>query len=213
MSAISSAAHDTANTVEGTPMTLTLGENLGGPAPTTTSSPSGAYIPCESVASGLGAFCLPTNGSVVYVGTTYYVTWDYRYFDGRNSSIYVMADYVNTTGGSIAYQSPITAVGTGFVAWTVQKDWLQNQRSNNVTLYINEINQPGSPRALGTYVRLLVGRYSANASRSDRHGNQRTRLILPTTTNAISHRSIPRHRASHSLHLHPSLRRWWLLPK
>lgn len=51
-----------------------------------------------------------------------------------------MADYVNTTGGPIAFQSPIESAATGFLAWTIQKEWLQDKSSNNITLYINPIN-------------------------------------------------------------------------
>lgn len=68
------------------------------------------------------------------------MTWDPQYFGERNASIYIMADYVNTTGGPIAYQSPIESASTGFLAWTIEKEWLQKQSSNNITLYINPIN-------------------------------------------------------------------------
>lgn len=40
----------------------------------TPKSGSGAYYPCHNLHGDLRPFCTPTNGSVVYVGTTYYGT-------------------------------------------------------------------------------------------------------------------------------------------
>lgn len=71
------------------------------------------------------------------------VTWDSEYFSEKNASIYIMADYVNSTGGPIAFQSSIESASTGFLAWTVQKEWLQDQSSNNITLFINPIHPNG----------------------------------------------------------------------
>jgi hypothetical protein len=68
------------------------------------------------------------------------VTWDTRFFTGNNASVLVQANYVNTTGGVQAFQSPPTTNALGFYAWTIDKDWLRGKGSNNVTLYILPLN-------------------------------------------------------------------------
>lgn len=84
------------------------------------------------------------------------MTWNSDFIghqDKKNASIYVMADYVNTTGGPIAFQSPPTSVSTGFYALTIQKEWLQDRSSNNITLHINLLDpEPDSQRVQGRLI-------------------------------------------------------------
>ncbi|KAF8860154.1 hypothetical protein BDZ45DRAFT_672849 [Acephala macrosclerotiorum] len=70
----------------------------------------------------------------------FYVTWESQSSGGTNSLVYIMADYLDTKGGPIAFQSPATSASTGFIAWTIAKEWLQDKSFNNITLYINPIN-------------------------------------------------------------------------
>jgi hypothetical protein len=72
------------------------------------------------------------------------VTWDINYFSEKNSTLLVLANYVNTSdGGPQAFQSPITANYRGFYAWTIDKALLQGHSSNNITLFL----YPSNPSA------------------------------------------------------------------
>lgn len=52
----------------------------------------------------------------------------------------IQANYVNPSGGGPqAYQSDIIPSSYGFIAWKIQKEWLKDQNSNNVTLFITSI--------------------------------------------------------------------------
>jgi hypothetical protein len=70
------------------------------------------------------------------LANTEVVTWDSSYFNS-NETLYVQANYVNTTrDGSQAYSSTPLSNAWGFVSWTIKSDWLKSLPSNNVTLYI-----------------------------------------------------------------------------
>lgn len=68
------------------------------------------------------------------------VTWDTNFFTQKNGSVIIQVNYVNTTGGVQAFQSPITVNAYGFYAWTIDKAWLQDKSSNNVTLFMMLLN-------------------------------------------------------------------------
>jgi hypothetical protein len=70
------------------------------------------------------------------LANTEVVTWDSSYFNS-NETLYVQANYVNTTrDGPQAYSSTPLSNAWGFVSWTIKSDWLKSLPSNNVTLYI-----------------------------------------------------------------------------
>ncbi|KAM3086513.1 hypothetical protein ACMFMG_000645 [Clarireedia jacksonii] len=101
------------------------------------STGGGAFQICHNLKGEFAPFCKPDNGSSVYVDETYYVTWDTKYFPGSNNSVFVQANYVNASGGGVqAFQSSLTHNNAGFIAWTIDKAWLKNMPSNNVTLFI-----------------------------------------------------------------------------
>lgn len=82
------------------------------------------------------------------------MTWDKDYFSQKNASINIVANYVNDTGGGpVAFKSDPVNVSDGYYVWTIQKDWLQEFDTNNVTLFLNRINPP--PGAQGS----LTGEY------------------------------------------------------
>lgn len=67
------------------------------------------------------------------------MTWDPTYYSGTNSTIIIQAEYVNKTQealGTKPFSSPETKTGWGFVPMLVEKAWLQDYSSNNLTLYI-----------------------------------------------------------------------------
>ncbi|TAQ86609.1 hypothetical protein B7494_g5069 [Chlorociboria aeruginascens] len=108
-----------------------------------TSTGGGAFQVCHNTDGDFAPFCKPDNGSSVYVGETYYVTWDTSVFSayGKNSTVLIQANYVNASGGGAqAFQSSITTNSWGFVAWTIDKAWLKGGSSNNLTLFITPSN-------------------------------------------------------------------------
>lgn len=71
------------------------------------------------------------------------VTWDPAYYSGKNSTIIIQADYVNKSQealGTKPFSSPETKTGWGFVPMLVEKSWLQGYSSNNLTLYIMNLD-------------------------------------------------------------------------
>lgn len=65
------------------------------------------------------------------------MTWDSTYFQS-NETLLVQANYVNSAGaGPQAFQSDPTSNSWAHIALTVQRDWLKNMASNNVTLFIS----------------------------------------------------------------------------
>jgi hypothetical protein len=61
-----------------------------------------------------------------------------------------VVNYVNTTGGEIAMSSSPVAASQGFLPWTIDSAWLRGLSSNNVTLYLNEVNPTiGDSSSLG----------------------------------------------------------------
>ncbi|KAG0652032.1 hypothetical protein D0Z07_0908 [Hyphodiscus hymeniophilus] len=106
-----------------------------------TSTGGGSFPLCHNKDGDFAPFCLPNNASSVYVGETYYVTWDINYFSEKNATVLVMANYVNASnGGPQAFESPISADYRGFYAWTINKSLLQGHSWNNVTLFLLHAN-------------------------------------------------------------------------
>jgi hypothetical protein len=65
------------------------------------------------------------------------VTWDSSFFR-NNETLLIQANYVNPAGGGPqAFQSSLTSNSWGHIAWTIQRDWLKNLASNNITLFIS----------------------------------------------------------------------------
>ncbi|TVY44913.1 hypothetical protein LSUB1_G000569 [Lachnellula subtilissima] len=82
-------------------------------------------------------FCKLGNGSSVYVGKTYYVTWDTNFFTEKNATVLIQANFLNVSdGGAQAFQSPKTVNGHGYIPWTIDKEILRGKSWNKVTLFI-----------------------------------------------------------------------------
>ncbi|RDL42490.1 Uncharacterized protein BP5553_02469 [Venustampulla echinocandica] len=109
-------------------------------APEPTSTGGGAFQVCHNTDGPFAPFCKPDNGTSVYVGDTYYITWDTNHITQKNATVLIQVNYVNTSGGIQAFQSPETTNAYGFYAWTIDKAWLKDQSSNNVTLFMTILN-------------------------------------------------------------------------
>jgi len=134
-----------ATTISAAPASLTVttttSQSDSKPTETSVSTGGGSYQVCHNLDGDFAPLCKPDNGSSLWIGQTYYVTWDSTYFAEKNATVYVVANYLNESiGGQIAYTSPITGAATGFLAWTIEKDWLQGMSSNNITLWLNPLN-------------------------------------------------------------------------
>ncbi|RDW73001.1 hypothetical protein BP6252_06908 [Coleophoma cylindrospora] len=99
---------------------------------------------CHNNNGTFAPFCRPENGTVLFVGRTYYITWDPSYFaatEGINATVLIMANYINSTGQvAQASSSPITENSQGYIPWTITHDWVKDFSSNNVTLFITPLN-------------------------------------------------------------------------
>ncbi|KKZ61961.1 hypothetical protein EMCG_03554 [[Emmonsia] crescens] len=109
------------------------------------SDKNGAYPPeCHVERESKIPFCLPKNGTEVFIGDIYYVTWDSDAFP-PNSTITIGLNYVNSNEneGLSAYTSDRTENSYGFVTIKMDKDWLHGQSRNNLSVHIVE-HSPGS---------------------------------------------------------------------
>ncbi|KAH8813299.1 hypothetical protein F5884DRAFT_332970 [Xylogone sp. PMI_703] len=151
----SSSDDEPAPTSDSDPAAATTTSSDDEPAPTSDSGPAptatggGSYQVCHNTDGDFKPFCKPDNGSSVYVGESYYITWDTSFFPHPNTTVVVQANYVNASdGGPQAFQSPMVPSSYGFVSWTIDKAWLKDMKSNNLTLFIvslgtNAVNVPG----------------------------------------------------------------------
>ncbi|KAA6414392.1 MAG: hypothetical protein FRX48_01141 [Lasallia pustulata] len=102
----------------------------------TTTFSTTAFPQCHDAFGPIAPFCQPTDGSDVYVGETYYITWDPDYFP-VNSIITIDLSYVKTlTGGDNAWSSVKIPNAYGYSTLTMDKAWLQGTGRNNLTLTI-----------------------------------------------------------------------------
>ncbi|KAI8623208.1 hypothetical protein F5Y19DRAFT_481954 [Xylariaceae sp. FL1651] len=111
------------------------------PLPTATDKSAGSFAVCQNEDGDLAPWCLPSAGTPLYPGTTYYFTWDPEYFKAPNTTVRVVGNYVNKTTGetetdSYAFESPNTAAGWGFWTLQVSDSLLKYQGSQNITVML-----------------------------------------------------------------------------
>jgi hypothetical protein len=78
-------------------------------------------------------FCAPLNGSTVYVGNTYYITWNPKFFPS-NSTVTIKLQYMNDTLQE-AWSSKETENRWGMTTIKMDKDWLQGYTLYNLTFF------------------------------------------------------------------------------
>lgn len=71
-------------------------------------------------------FCLPSNESTLYVGKTYYATWNPDFFPNLNSTVIVKVQYTNDSEQEV-WSSEKTNNRLGFVAVQATKEWKQGR--------------------------------------------------------------------------------------
>ncbi|KAI0102699.1 hypothetical protein GGR51DRAFT_526690 [Nemania sp. FL0031] len=109
------------------------------PGPTATSKSAGSFAVCDNLDGDLVPWCRPDGETPLYVGTTYYFTWDPRYFKAAsNATVQVVGNYINKTTGDVRDESPAftsdrTPAGFGYVAIPITDKALLYQGSQNIS--------------------------------------------------------------------------------
>ncbi|KAI0859646.1 hypothetical protein F4860DRAFT_481738 [Xylaria cubensis] len=114
------------------------------PAPTATSNSAGSFALCENMDGEFAPWCKPDGDSPLYVGTTYYFTWDPNYYlsrnlTGRNMTVQIVSNHINSTTGqerteSPAFMSAFIPAGFGYASVKITDDILLHQGSQNISL-------------------------------------------------------------------------------
>lgn len=99
----------------------------GGPAAST------SFPRCEDPEAK--PFCLPINGSEVFVGATYYATWNPDFFP-LNSTVVVKVQYENDSSQQV-WTSPRVENSWGYVAVTMENEWRQGKLNRGTRLVFN----------------------------------------------------------------------------
>ncbi|KAF2099936.1 hypothetical protein NA57DRAFT_75438 [Rhizodiscina lignyota] len=133
-------AEDGKPTDSSSPTTSSSTTSTGGPLP------ASSYFPqCNKPTTG--PFCLPENSTTVYIGDTYYVTWDPASFTA-NSSITVILQYLNNTNTQ-AWSSERIPNEIGYATITMKKEFLGSSinTSNNLTFVASEFDSAADKKA------------------------------------------------------------------
>ncbi|KAI0430142.1 hypothetical protein F5Y09DRAFT_308584 [Xylaria sp. FL1042] len=109
------------------------------PGPTATSKSAGSFGVCHNLDGDYMPWCRPEFNTTLYVGTTYYFTWDPDYFAAGNQTVQVVGNYVNKTTGEVRTESPAftsnyTLSRFGFVTMDITSKQLLYQGSQNISL-------------------------------------------------------------------------------
>ncbi|KAI1319645.1 hypothetical protein F5Y16DRAFT_390690 [Xylariaceae sp. FL0255] len=138
---VNGAPHDlTATDYTTTTMGEILTSTAAPPAPTTTNTDgAGSFSVCNNLDGDLAPWCQPAQNDTLYVGTTYYFTWDPNYFNSSvsNTSIQIVGNFVNETTGETnlhAFNSSTIQAGWGFWTMPVTSDLLRYQGSQNISV-------------------------------------------------------------------------------
>ncbi|WEW60864.1 hypothetical protein PRK78_006352 [Emydomyces testavorans] len=92
---------------------------------------------CHDKNSPSYPFCKPSNGQEVYIGDSYFVTWDVDAFK-INSTVQIVLNYVNTTKneGQVAFTSDRIPNKIGFITIKMDQAWLRDEPRNNLTFLL-----------------------------------------------------------------------------
>ncbi|KAI0450552.1 hypothetical protein F5B21DRAFT_490468 [Xylaria acuta] len=109
------------------------------PAPTATGKNAGSFAVCDNMDGEFAPWCKPDGETPLYIGTTYYFTWDPDYFTGRNSTVQIVGNHINSTTGEVRTESPafmsgFISTGFGYVSIKMTDDILLHQGSQNISL-------------------------------------------------------------------------------
>ncbi|KAN0093894.1 Protein of unknown function (DUF4448) domain containing protein [Hyaloscypha variabilis] len=140
-----STANGIATTVSAAPAALTApttsSKSDSKPTETSVNTGGGSYQVCHNTDADFAPLCKPSNSTTLYVGQTYYVTWDATSFSAENETVIIVANYLNASNsGPVAFSSATIDASVGFYLWKIENDWLQGESLKNITLWINPMN-------------------------------------------------------------------------
>ncbi|KAI1378868.1 hypothetical protein F4677DRAFT_443350 [Hypoxylon crocopeplum] len=122
------------------------------PIPTATDSEgAGSFPVCQNKGGDHAPWCLPTEGTPLYPGITYYFTWDASYFTAPNATILVQGNYINETTGNVtdqAFESPKWSASWGFWSYKIEESLMKYQSAKNITLQLATTTTSGEPDIL-----------------------------------------------------------------
>ena len=135
---VASTVTPVATTIKGVATTLDASPSAtttGGGAQHTQAGGSSFNV-CHNKDGADAPFCVPTNGTHLEPGSTYYITWDTSAFPG-NASVIVLGNYLNASvGGEQAFHSDTLSGSRGWYALTVLEAWKQKSKENYIDLFL-----------------------------------------------------------------------------
>ncbi|KAI0536802.1 hypothetical protein GGR58DRAFT_474208 [Xylaria digitata] len=159
---ISGAPHDvTATVFTYTSYGKVVTSTGASPDPTATSQSAGSFAVCSNLDGAMAPWCTPENNSTLYVGTTYYFTWDPKFFTSLNSTVQLVGNYVNQTTGEIKTESPAfssnyTRSGFGYAAIEITDKQLRYQGSQNISVSLIGVVDNERVQKQGPYIKITT---------------------------------------------------------
>ncbi|KAI0845645.1 hypothetical protein F5Y00DRAFT_163407 [Daldinia vernicosa] len=152
--------------------------------PTGGSAGAGSFPVCHNKDGDYAPWCQPTQETPLYVGTTYYFTWDTSYFPVPNTTILVQGNYLNDTTGEItdqAFESPKWSASWGFWSYKIESSLLKHQSGKNITLQLATLTATGNSSDIIPGPTILVTDYPGPQPETGKTPDLRALAIaLPT---------------------------------
>lgn len=145
---VATTINGVATTIDAPPSATTTGAGAQ-----QTQAGGSSFDVCNNKDGANAPFCVPTNGTHLEPGSTYYITWDTSAFPG-NASVFIVGNYLNASvGGEQAFQSDTVSGSRGWYALTVLEAWKQGSKENYIDLFL--ATAAGGKRLLGP--RIAIG--------------------------------------------------------
>ncbi|CAM1504109.1 Fc.00g017000.m01.CDS01 [Cosmosporella sp. VM-42] len=162
------------------------------PNPTATGkSGIGAFSRCVNMDGEHAPFCAPAANSTLYVGNTYYVTWDPDYFntthDNTTMEVAVRLDWLNQTSDELQKLKDFPRVPAkwGFWPFPIQSSYLKGT-DHNITLTLLSNEKHSAAKNTSASIWLNLAKAPLPKSKDPKVPEGRTLTIaLPTVFGAI----------------------------
>ncbi|KAI2783802.1 hypothetical protein F4815DRAFT_314751 [Daldinia loculata] len=160
------------------------------PTPTGGSAGAGSFPVCHNKDGDHAPWCQPTQETPLYVGTTYYFTWDTSYFPVPNTTILVQGNYLNDTTGEItdqAFESPKWSASWGFWSYKIESSLLKHQSGKNITLQLATLTATGNSSDIIPGPTILVTDHPGPQPETGKTPDMRALVIaLPTVLGFVA---------------------------
>ncbi|KAF7553625.1 hypothetical protein G7Z17_g3509 [Cylindrodendrum hubeiense] len=152
----------------------------------------GAFARCHNTDGDNAPFCEPSSNSTLFIGSTYYITWDPDYYnktkDNTTYEVAVRLDYLNETSGDMKKLKVLDSVPAawGFSTFTVESKHLKGSGDHNVTLtlYSNVKGSAEKTKSTAMWVQLSKEPTSKNPETPSVTGQTLT-IALPVAFGSI----------------------------